>query len=103
MLGPSDNSFSHLVLTSVDKSSPRLGTKPCIYSCRYSVDSVETRVAAILSPAGFLQSTAEDGDGPLGLVLERTTFYAEQGGQVADTGSITSTSGARLEVHDTQV
>ena len=37
----------------------------------------------------------------VGLVLERTPFYAEQGGQAADTGSIAST-GSRFAVHDTK-
>ena len=35
-------------------------------------------------------------------MLERTPFYAEQGGQAADTGSIASTS-SRFAVHDTRV
>jgi alanyl-tRNA synthetase len=35
------------------------------------------------------------------LLLDRTNFYAEQGGQVGDTGAITTPSG-RFEVEDTQ-
>ena len=38
----------------------------------------------------------------MGLVLEQTPFYAEQGGQAADTGLLTSSS-ARFAVHDTRV
>ena len=64
---------------------------------------MQTRIAAILSPSGFLKSTEEDGDAEVGVVLEQTPFYAEQGGQVADTGSIASTSGATLTVQDTRV
>lgn len=61
-------------------------------------------MAAILSGGGFLQSTEEDDTegGELGIVLERTPFYAEQGGQVADQGTIASTS-ATFAVHDTRV
>ena len=78
-------------------------SSPATRAGRYSATELTTRVAAILSPSGFLQSTEEDGDALVGLVLEHTPFYAEQGGQVADTGSITSTSDARMDVQDTQV
>src|SRR5581483_3824275 len=36
------------------------------------------------------------------LLLDRTNFYAEQGGQVGDTGTLTSPAGASFEVEDTQ-
>ena len=36
------------------------------------------------------------------LLLDRTGFYAEQGGQVGDAGTITGTCGASFEVEDTQ-
>lgn len=64
--------------------------------------ALQTQVRAILSSNGFVDST--DGcDSPVGLVLESTSFYAEQGGQVADTGSLASTSGRTFDVQDTQV
>ena len=71
---------------------------------RYNPGEVQTRVAAILSPGGFVHSTCDDESdgGELGLVLERTPFYAESGGQVADQGTITSAS-ASFAVHDTRV
>ena len=64
--------------------------------------ALETRVAAILSTSGFVESTLDDGAGPLGVVLEATPFYAEQGGQVADTGLLTGPS-CSFEVQDTKV
>ena len=57
---------------------------------------------AILSSSGFVGSS-EGCEGPVGLVLDSTNFYAEQGGQVADVGSFTSSSGRTFEVQDTQV
>jgi alanyl-tRNA synthetase len=36
------------------------------------------------------------------ILLDRTCFYGEQGGQVGDTGAITSKTGADFEVEDTQ-
>ena len=44
--------------------------------CRYQPSSIQTPVRAILSTSGFLDSTDAGGTGPLGIVLERTPFYA---------------------------
>jgi len=46
-------------------------------------------------------SHATQGD-EVDVVLDRTPFYAESGGQVGDTGEIRTEGGARLEVRDTQ-
>jgi len=52
---------------------------------------VEARVLVVTEP---------DDDGRVSIVLDRTPFYAESGGQVGDTGTITSETG-RAEVLDT--
>ncbi len=52
---------------------------------------VEARVLAVTEP---------DDDDRVSIVLDRTPFYAESGGQVGDTGTITSETG-RAEVLDT--
>lgn len=59
-------------------------------------------VMAILTSTGFVDSS-QGCEGPVGLVLDTTNFYAEQGGQVADIGSFASSSGHTFEVQDTQV
>ena len=71
--------------------------------CRYSETSVQTKIAAIMTSDGFIESTEDGGSGPYGLILESTSFYAEQGGQIADTGTIASTSGSTFHVEDAQV
>ena len=50
---------------------------------------------------GSQARSAGDGD-RIEIVLDRTPFYAEGGGQLADNGVITLSSGARIEVHDVQ-
>jgi alanyl-tRNA synthetase len=62
----------------------------------YQEDSSEARVVAVIPAA--------DGDGDtealIEVFLDRTPYYAESGGQVGDTGTITTDSG-RAEVLDT--
>ncbi len=59
-----------------------------------------SRVVAMIAN-GERVARAGEGD-EIDLVLERTPFYAESGGQVGDTGEITTESGARVDVADTQ-
>ncbi len=44
--------------------------------CRYQPRSIKTKVRAILSTSGFLDSTDEAPEDHLGIVLEATPFYA---------------------------
>jgi alanyl-tRNA synthetase len=82
-------------------------------SAKYGKDDLtDARVLAILTPSGaFVQSTTDPEAagcadvGPIGVVLDRTPFYAEQGGQVGDTGALaTGGNGEELaEVTDAVV
>jgi len=60
----------------------------------------EGRVRGIVADAGVVESAREGDD--IELVLDRTPFYAEGGGQLADEGLIALENGALVEVRDVQ-
>ena len=61
-------------------------------------------VKAIYHDQDFRPSTRDVRDGePLGLILDRTNFYAEQGGQESDTGKILIDGLAELDVRNVQI
>ena len=62
-----------------------------------NVPKVDTTVKAILTSSNGLVQSTEGQSGPFGLILESTPFYAESGGQVSDTGSL-SVNGKELSV-----
>ncbi len=66
----------------------------------YSEVSTEATVLGLLA-GGAVTPAAVEGD-EVEVVLDRTPFYAESGGQLADTGRIRLGSGALLEVLDVQ-
>ncbi len=65
----------------------------------YEALVTDTQLGAIVTPGG-LESSAGEGD-EVEVVLSRTPFYAEGGGQIGDAGVIETPTG-RLEVVDTQ-
>ncbi|WJX45090.1 alanine--tRNA ligase [Trifolium repens] len=60
----------------------------------------ESVVKAIYTGSEFVDSVNADGD--VGVILESTSFYAEQGGQIFDTGSL-DFQNASFQVHNVQV
>ena len=66
----------------------------------YVEASADARIVGVLR-SGMLASAAGAGD-QVEVTLDRTPFYAESGGQLADEGTITLASGAVLEVFDVQ-
>ncbi len=66
----------------------------------YSEVVSEGAVQGIVSGGSKVESAGEGAE--IELVLDRTPFYAEGGGQLADQGIIELETGARLEVYDVQ-
>lgn len=77
------------------------GVSVTIDSHKYEERDVLSTVEAILQPDGFVKESS--GSGEVGIVLKETSFYAEQGGQVADTGILKTSNGAELAVSDCRV
>ncbi|EPQ29336.1 uncharacterized protein PFL1_03091 [Pseudozyma flocculosa PF-1] len=72
---------------------------------KYGVGSVQAKVKAIYQDHKFVDATSKLGasDRSFGILLDRTNFYAESGGQQADTGSLVIDGKAEFVVEDAQV
>lgn len=61
------------------------------------------KVIGIISKKELVQSQQASGDGePIAVVLDRTPFYGETGGQIGDTGTLSVVGGGVFDVIDTQ-
>ena len=66
----------------------------------YSHQSSESKLAGIVVDGVSVPSASEGED--VELILNRTPFYAEGGGQLADGGRVTLSNGAVVEIEDVQ-
>ncbi|MGI8329737.1 alanine--tRNA ligase [Actinomadura scrupuli] len=66
----------------------------------YDTTTAETRLVALLDDGELVEAAAEGDE--LEVILDRSPFYAEAGGQVGDTGTLTTGDGAVLRVLDTR-
>jgi alanyl-tRNA synthetase len=67
----------------------------------YETAEGESAITGLLDERGAQVRSASQGD-KVAVVLDRTPFYAEGGGQLADQGTITTIEGANIEVFDVQ-
>lgn len=73
-------------------------------SAKFGKGNITANIKAIYHGRQFYESTEKAPSGEqLGVILDCTNFYAEQGGQEADTGRIVIDGQAELEVGDVQV
>ena len=71
---------------------------------KFGRTNITAQIQAVYHSKTFLSSTVDIPEGEqLGLILNRTNFYAEQGGQEYDTGKIIIDGVAELEVMNVQV
>jgi len=87
----------HTDLTEYRKIADEMGLSEFI---GYTHIESESKVRGLLVD-GKNSSTASEGD-EIEIVLDRTPFYAEGGGQLADGGFITLSNGTKIEIDDVQ-
>lgn len=87
----------HTDLTEYRKIADALGRTEFI---GYTHEESEARITAILKDGFGVTSANVDDD--VEIVLDRTPFYAEGGGQLADGGFILLDNGGRIEIDDVQ-
>jgi alanyl-tRNA synthetase len=81
---------------------PRLRIKPTDDQAKYEHRPLRTSVAGIWDGQRLQESITANESGTVAIILEKTSFYAEMGGQVGDQGEIKTDSGAVLSVENTR-
>ncbi|CAJ0955028.1 unnamed protein product, partial [Mesorhabditis belari] len=68
---------------------------------KYTFDKCTGKVLAIRKDGGFVDRLTSGDEGAI--ILDKTCFYAEQGGQIYDTGVLTKSDGSEFSVTNCQV
>ncbi|KAI1358979.1 tRNA synthetases class II (A)-domain-containing protein [Xylaria arbuscula] len=99
----SSQTFAKLNVHQISELKDKLQLHPPDDEPKFSRGNTTGKVQLIYTGTGFLKTTKDLPEHtPFGLLLDRTNFYAEQGGQVADEGRILIDDVAEFEVHDVQ-
>src|SRR5262249_14518930 len=80
----------------------KLGVKPTDDSAKYASEPLDARVLAIWNGSNLDPSAEISEDQEVAVILDRTNFYAEQGGQVGDSGVLAAPSW-QFDVESTKV
>lgn len=70
---------------------------------KYHLSRCAAKIIGLVDESGFKEQGQIQKDAELGIVLDKTCFYAEAGGQVGDTGSIKSETGTFIVQNTTQI
>jgi alanyl-tRNA synthetase len=79
-----------------------MNIQPTIDTYKYNSENIVSKVKALYVDGKF-QEIADEKCDRFGVILDKTNFYAEQGGQIYDTGSLTSDGKFDFCVEDVQV
>jgi alanyl-tRNA synthetase len=86
-----------MVVSAIQGELPRTDDSP-----KYQNETIEAKVLGWIKDNEVIRSGSLLAGESAALLLDRTLFYAEQGGQVGDTGTIRTSGGEVFEVEDTQ-
>ena len=93
----SDGKKTKLVVTAIQ------GTRPTADdSAKFDASEITATVVGWVADNKVFTEGSLPVGLPVALLLDRTSFYAEQGGQVGDVGTLSTADGADFEVEDTQ-
>ena len=71
-------------------------------SYKYGLDNTKSKIVALYDGTKFVDSISEAGQ-QYGILLDKTPFYAEQGGQEYDTGSLVIDGSSEFNVRNVQL